>query len=92
MSDGINIGIIIGPIFGFITFLSFFVAIYCSCRWLGRQARDRKLAVEETARQYHQSIIDDGGRYDPQRDKYVNTRGEVYHSLINVGPGMAIIG
>ena len=69
--------------------MSFFVAVCCSCR---RQARVRKLAVEEAARQYHQRIIDNGGSYDPQRDKYVNSRGEVCPKSINVGPGMAIIG
>ena len=84
---GIVIGATVGGTIGFVCFI---VLCFKCCE--RRDLRNRKLAAEEKARRLHQTLINDGGRYDPESNRYYNNNGLVTPLIISVGPGMAIVG
>ena len=52
----------------------------------------RKLGAKEKANRYHLAIIDDGGSYGPESNRYYNSAGLIMPLVIKVGPDMAIRG
>ena len=73
-------------------FVGSFLVCFCPlvvCGYLvQRDLRNRTQIAKERARVLHQSIIEQGGRYDPESNTYFDTKGDLMPNIIY----MAIVG
>ena len=69
-----------------------FGCCFCCCAVSACYDRQRYIELTKAARDLHDYVIDNGGRYNPVTYRYQDRNGVIIVQMISVGTDMAITG